>query len=239
MAAGETIRTVLRHTVLFIYRDGASKVDRQRLLQRLAFLGMELDPVKAGDYGDDLNGGSRRLADIPPWTRQPRFRSRGEGPPCEFDVALHLDFADETALAAYEASAVQQSVAGANAAVTVDELTARVDWHAGDEAESRRRHVRHCAMHVWRDEIGRGERARVLEKVRALGAAAGVEAVAVGEDAGNREANYDWILDLRFASEESSRAVLSGREYEDAMTAVAAATKDEWTARVTHVMRAF
>jgi hypothetical protein len=228
---------MLRHSVLYLHRDNASDDEKSSMLRGLAYLGMEFPSVCAGDYGDDIAGGSQRLLDVPPWTRPPRFRARGQGPPSNFDVALHLDFDDEAGLAAFEEDAAQQPVAAFNAAVTVDELTARVDWRYEGDVPNRRGHVRHCAMHVWRDDADPGTRARVFDAAMALAATPEVESVVVGESAGTRRSDYDWLLDVQFADAAAARSALDGERFAELTDVIAQATKDEWTARVTHLMR--
>ena len=228
---------MLRHSILYLHRDSSPEDERSRMLRGLAYLGMEFSSVRAGDYGEDIAGGSQRLVDVPPWTRPPRFRARGQGPPSNFDVALHLDFDDEAGLAAFEADVAQQVVDRFNASVTVDELTARVDWRYEGEVPNRRGHVRHCAMHVWRDGVDAGTRARVFDAVATLAATPGVESVALGESARARPSDYDWLLDLQFADAGTASAVLDGERFTELKDLIAQATKDEWTARVTHVMR--
>jgi hypothetical protein len=228
---------MLRRSVLYLFRDTATPRERTRLLQGLSFLGLECPSVRSGDYGDDLAGGSGRLIEIPPWERAPRFRARDEGPPSNYDAALHLDFEDGEALAAFEAHPAAAEMAEFAASVTVDDVTARVDWSYDGEPPTRRGRVRHSAMHVWRDDAGETTRSRALEAVHELGSVPGVEAVATGESASGRAADFDWILDIRLEDEAAALALLAHGSYAEAMRVVAAATKHEWTARVTHLMR--
>ena len=228
---------MLRRTVLLVYRDTATADERSRLLRGLAFLGLECPTVAAGDYGDDIAGGSARLSEIPPWERTPRFHARAEGPPSNYDVALHLDFDDEAALAAYEGDPARQEMLRFASSVTVPDLTAQLDWYQDGAAPNGRGRYRHCALHVWRDEADEAARSRALDAVRALGGAPGVEAVAVGGSASGRPAEFDWILDVRLADERAARSFLAGEPYAAAAAAVAEITKHEWTARVTHLIR--
>jgi len=92
---------MLRHTALFLHRDTISEDQKLAMLRGLAFLRMECAGVRAGDYGQDLFGGSSPLRAVPPWKRTPRWRARREGPSSNYDVALHLDFDDEAAMARY------------------------------------------------------------------------------------------------------------------------------------------
>ncbi|HWE80014.1 MAG TPA: hypothetical protein VG265_00050, partial [Gaiellaceae bacterium] len=143
---------MLRRSVLYLYRDLATSDERARLLRALSFIGLECPTVSAGDYGDDVAGGSTRLAEVPPWKRTPRFHAREEGPPSNYDVALHLDFADEAALAAFEGHPARQRVEAFADGVTVGDLTARVDWRYEGDPPNRRGGYRHSAMFVWRDD---------------------------------------------------------------------------------------
>jgi hypothetical protein len=119
----------------------------------------------------------------------------------------------------------------------VGDLTARVDWRYDGDPPNRRGRYRHSAMFVWRDGLDGGSRSDALEAVRGLAGSAGVESAIVGEGAGGDAADFDWVLDLQFADEQSAFAALAGEAYAEAMKAVAGATKYEWTARVTHLMR--
>jgi hypothetical protein len=228
---------MLRRTVLLVYRDTATPEERSRLLRGLAFLGLESPTVAAGDYGDDIAGGSVRLVEIPPWERTPRFHARAEGPPSNYDVALHLDFDDEAALAAYEGHPARDEMLGFTRSVTVPDLTARLDWRHDGELPDRRGGYRHSALHVWRDDADEAARSRALSAARSLSGAPGVEAVTVGESATERPADFDWILDVRLADEPAARSFLAGDSYGAAVAAVAGATKHEWTACVTHLIR--
>jgi hypothetical protein len=228
---------VLRRSVLYLYRDLATSDERARLLRALSFVGLECGTVSAGDYGDDIAGGSKRLVEVPPWKRTPRFHAREEGPPSNYDVALHLDFADEAALAAFEDHPARLAVEEFADSVTVGDLTARVDWRYDGDPPNRRGGYRHSAMFVWRDGVDNPSRSATLEAVRGLAGSGGVESAIVGESAGGVAADFDWVLDLQFADEQSALAAIAGEGYAEAMKAVARATKHEWTARVTHLMR--
>jgi hypothetical protein len=76
-----------------------------------------------------------------------------------------------------------------------------------------------------------------LDAVRRLENAAGVEGVTTGENVGRLKSDFDWTLDVQLADAEAARVLLAGDLYADVMRRVAAATKFEWTARLSHVMR--
>ena len=254
---------MLRHTVLFLHRDTISEDQKLAMLRGLAFLRMECAAVLAGDYGQDLFGGSSPLLAVPPWKRTPRWRACGEGPPCNYDVALHLDFDDEAALARYNADDTRRTVARFNASVNVPELTARIDWRYDGAPLVRRGLVRHTAMFVWAGEADAAARSRALAAARALADAPGVVSAVTGlndmvarsssymvagsgadgrtdgENAGRPAANFEWILDVQIQDPAAARGFVEGPQYAGAMGAIASATKYEWTARVTHVMRGY
>jgi hypothetical protein len=246
---------MVRHTALFLHRDTISDGQRLTMLRGLAFLRMECGGVRAGDYGQDLFGGSSPLLAVPPWRRAPRWRAGPEGPPSNYDVALHLDFDDEAALAGYLAGETRCAVARFNAAVNVPDLTARIEWRYDGAPLVRRGLVRHTAMFVWADAADAGARSRALAAARGLADAPGVVSAAAGENmgfdftvagesahrrsAGSRAANFDWVLDVQAADAPAARGVLDGPRYAAAMDIIARATKYEWTARITHVMRGY
>lgn len=230
---------MLRHTALFIHRDTITEQQKLAMLRGLAFLRMECAGVRAGDYGPDLLGGSSRLLAVPPWKRTPRWRARREGPPSHYDVALHLDFDDETGLARYLADDTHRAVARFNASVSVSDLTARVDWRYEGAPLIRRGLVRHTAMFVWADDAPEGGRSRALDAARGLAKAPGVVSAAIGEHVGAHAANFDWIVDVQIQHPAVARELVDGPLYAAAMAVIAPATKYEWTARVTHVMRGY
>jgi hypothetical protein len=227
---------MLRRTALLLFRDTATADERSRLMRGLAFLGLECPTVVAGDYGDDIAGGSARLIEIPPWERTPRFHARNEGPPSNYDVALHLDFEDEAALSAYEGHPARHELLRFEGSVTVPNLTAQLDWRH-DGGLNTRGAYRHCALHVWRDGADEAARSRALDEARSLAGDPGVVAVTIGESMTGRPADFDWILDVQLVDEQAARAFLAGEAYASAVAAVAEATKNEWTARATHLVR--
>ncbi len=231
---------MLRHTALFFHRDTIDEDQKLAMLRGLAFLRMECAEPCAGDYGQDLFGGSRPLLTVPPWKRTPRWRARREGPPSNYDVALHLDFDGEAALRRYLIDDHRCAVERFNAAVNVPELTARIEWRYEGIPLIRRGLIRHTAMFVWADEADAAARSRALAAARGLAGAPGIVCAVAGERAGGpAAANFDWILDVQIQDVPAARGLVEGPLYADAMGAVAPATKYEWTARVTHVMRGY
>jgi len=56
---------------------------------------------------------------------------------------------------------------------------------------------------------------------------------------GSHAADFDWIVDVQMQHPSAARELVDGPLYAEAMAVIAPATKYEWTARVTHVMRGY
>ena len=227
---------MLRHTAFFIFRENVTPEEHLAMLKGLAYMRFACRSVVALDFGSDLLGGSQRLREVKPWTRTPRWRSRLEGPPSNYDVALQLDFADEAGLQAYNEDDVHHEVAVYNASVCRGELTARVDWHYDGEPLIRRWHVRHSAMFVWDDDVEESAKEKALEEVERLETAPGVESLTVGRNVGTLSTDFDWIVDVHVPDKGAAAALVDSDLYADVMKHVASVTKYEWTARLTHTM---
>lgn len=227
---------MLRHSVIWLLRDTTTPALRTEMLAGLAYLRMECLMVRSGDYGDDLFGGSRSR-DGEPRLERPVWRRGAGGPPSNYDVALHLDFDDWETYRHYSPDPAHVAASKFNGAVSWDELTARVDWYYDGEPPTRHGHVKHVAMFVWADGASEQAKQRALDAVRGLGDAPGVEAVTVGHNAGKSVSDYDWIMDVQLPDRAATELLLGGAPYLRAMEAVAAATKYEWTARLSHLMR--
>ena len=228
---------MLRHSVIWLLRDSTTPELRVEMLKGLAYLRMECPMVRSGDYGADIFGGSWGMQEVARIERSPIWRRGAEGPPSNYDVALHLDFDDWTGHEEYSADPAHAAASRFNASVSWDELTARVDWYYDGKPPTRRGHVKHVAMFVWADDAAEGARRRALDAVQDLADAPGVEAVALGHNVGRLMSDYDWIMDVQVLDRAAAERLLSGAPYARAMEAVAAATKYEWTARLSHVMR--
>jgi hypothetical protein len=229
---------VLRHSVHWILRDPLHAESKLEMLQRLAYLGTEPPMVRSGDYGADLFGGTEPLHRVPPWERPPLWRRKGgDGPPSNFDLALHLDFEDWDAFRAYAVNPTHNAASASNEVTSFDEFTARVDWYyEGNVPPTREGRVKHAAMFVWKEEASEGERAAALAGVESLAGADGVERALVGHNVGKSTTDYDWIMDLELPDPDAASSFLDGSAYREAMKAVAAVTKYEWTARLSHLM---
>lgn len=223
--------------MIWLLRDTTTPELRIEMLKGLAYLRMECPMVRSGDYGADIFGGSRELREVPPAERTPIWRRGSEGPPSNYDVALHLDFDDWAGHEQYSADPTHAAASRFNEAVAWDELTARVDWYYDGEPPTQSGHIKHVAMFVWADDVAEGARQRALDAVRELAKAPGVEAVTIGHNVGKLVSDYDWIMDVQLPDRAATERLLGGTPYVRAMEVVAAATKYEWTARLSHVMR--
>ena len=228
---------MLRRTSFFLYRDTAPEGERLEMLQGLSYLLTACDGVVAADYGLDLLGGSQPLVETYPWKRTPRWHSRSDGPPSNHDVAFHLDFEDAAGLAAYESDPRVEQVLEFNQGAIVPELTTEIDWRYEGKPLTRFGGVRHSGMFLWLDEADEAATTAAIDGLRRLGGEDGVESVVIGQGSGSARGDFDWIVDLQLADEAAARTLLEGGAYREAIGAVAAATRHEWTSRVTHVMR--
>jgi hypothetical protein len=228
---------MLRHSAFFLFRDTITPGQVLAMQKGLAYMRFECRSVQALDFGEDLFGGSTALREVKPWTRTPRWRGATAGPPCSYDMALHLDFDDQAGLDAYNDDDVHHEVGEYNASICRSELTARVDWWYDGAPLIVPGHVRHAAMFVWRDEADEAARAAALDGVRGLADAPGVEALTIGTNVGTLTTDYDWILDVTLPTPDAAEQFVKGEAYESAIAALVPVVKHEWTARITHEMR--
>lgn len=227
---------MLRHTAFFMLKEGNGPEEMRWMQKGSAYMRFTAAGPVAIDFGQDLFGGSLHLKETKPWDRTPRWRAALEGPPCDYDVALHLDFEDESGLDAYNKDDVHHEIAVYNAAVCQGELTARIDWWYEGAPLIEAGKVRHTAMFLWKDVLDDAAKERALAEVKRLGDETGVEQVTIGTNVGTLRTDYDWILDLRLPDEAAAKALVEGDGYREAMRALADTTKYEWTARLTHRM---
>jgi hypothetical protein len=227
---------VLRHTAFFLLKEGNGPEEMRWMQKGSAYMRFTAAGPVAIDFGSDLFGGSTPLAETKPWDRTPRWRAATEGPPCNYDVALHLDFEDEAGLEAYNRDPVHHEIAVYNASVCQGELTARIDWWYDGDPLIEAGKIRHTAMFVWRDEADDAAKDRALAEVKRLGDEPGAERLTLGTNVGTLRTDFDWIFDLQLSDVDAADRLVRGEVYRDTMRSVAAATKYEWTARLTHRM---
>jgi hypothetical protein len=200
----------------------------------LAYMRYECKSVKGLDYGVDLFGGSDVRRKIKPFKRKPRWE--GE-PPCNYDIALMLDFENAAGNDAYNKDDVHHEVGDYNASICDPELTARVDWRYDGDFLTEPGHVRHSAMFLWREDATNRDKKEAQEAVQNLGDAKGVESLTIGKNAGKLTTDFDWIMDVQVRNKAAANDLIKSKAYKDAMKAVAPVTKFEWTARLSHEMR--
>jgi hypothetical protein len=217
-------------------KEGNGPEEMRWMQKGSAFMRFTAAGPVAIDFGSDLFGGSLHLSETKPWDRTPRWRAATEGPPCDYDVALHLDFEDEAGLETYNKDDVHHEIAVYNATVCQGELTARIDWWYDGEPLITAGHVRHSAMFIWKDGLDEVAKERALAEVKRLGDEAGVERLTLGANVGTLKTDYDWIVDLQLADADAAKRFIEGDGYRETMLALAGATKHEWTARLTHSM---
>lgn len=227
---------MLRHTAFFLLKEGNGPEEMRWMQKGSAYMRFTAAGPVAIDFGSDLFGGSARLSETKPWDRTPRWRAATEGPPCNYDVALHLDFEDEAGLEAYNRDDVHHEIAVYNASVCQGELTARIDWWYDGDPLIEAGKIRHTAMFVWKDEADDAAKDRALAEVKRLGDEPGAERLTLGTNVGTLRTDFDWIFDLQVSDVEAADRLVRGEVYRDTMRSLAAATKYEWTARLTHRM---
>ena len=225
---------MFRHTAFFLFRDDITPEKVLQMQKGLAYMRFECKSVKALDYGVDLFGGSQVRRKVKPFKRTPRWE--GE-PPCNYDIALMLDFENAAGNTAYNNDDVHHEVGDYNASICDPELTARVDWRYDGDFLIEPGHVRHSAMFLWRDDTTSRDKKEAQEAVQNLGDAKGVEQLTLGKNVGKLTTDFDWIVDVQVRNKSAANDLIKSKAYKDAMKAVAPVTKYEWTARLSHEMR--
>jgi hypothetical protein len=230
---------VLRHTALFQWRDTTTEPEKLAALKGLAYLSYGCPSVRAVDFGTDLFGGTTPLRDVKPWKRTPLWDARTEGPPSNFDMALHLDFDDQAGLEDYNTDDVHHEVAVYNASVCSGELTARIDWLYDGPLRIERFGVRHTSLFLWLDEATDTQKNDVKEAFTSIGSSIpGVRSIIAADNVGTLLTDYDLIIDVTLDDQEAAKGYLAHQAQEEALSLAAGATKYEWTAQITHTMAA-
>jgi hypothetical protein len=230
---------MLRHTALFLWRDTTRDEQKLAALKGLAYLRYGCPSVREVDFGADLLGGSAPMLETKPWERTPLWNARAEGPPSTFDMALHLDFDDQAGLDAYNTDHAHHEVALYNTSVCRPERTARVDWWYEGPPRGERGGVRHTSLFLWADEVSDAQKTEVRDAFSALSqASAGLRSVLVADNVGMLRTDYDVIVDAELDDLKSAEALLTSEPFSEALSLAAAVTKYEWTARITHPIRA-
>ena len=228
---------MLRHTALFLWRDTTTDPEKLAALKGLAYLSYGCPSVLGVDFGTDLFDGSSPLREVKPWKRTPLWDARKEGPPSNFDMALHLDFEDLAGLEAYNSDDVHHEVALYNASVCQGEFTARVDWLYDGPSRTERFGVRHTSLFLWLDEATDSAKNDVREAFRSLTSSIpGVRSILAADNVGTLTTDYDLLVDVTLDDLNAAKAYLGHAGQQEAAALAAANTKYEWTARITHLM---
>jgi hypothetical protein len=229
---------LLRHTALFLYKNTTTDPEKLIALKGLAYLSYGCPSVQAVDFGTDLFGGSSPLLEVKPWKRTPLWHARRDGPPSNFDMALHLDFDDQAGLDDYNNDDVHHEVGEYNASVCRGEFTARVDWWYDGPSRIERFGARHTALFLWLDEAADTQKDDVRRAFGSLAEAPGVSSALAADNVGTLTTDYDLIVDVMLDDAGAAKGLLDHDAYREATSLAAGATKYEWTARITHNMGA-
>jgi hypothetical protein len=228
---------MLRHTALFLFRDTTTGEGTLLAKKGLAYLAYGCPSVRSIDFGTDLQGGSRPLIELKPWDRTPLWDARTTGPPSNFDMALHLDFDDQTGLDAYNKDDVHHEVAVYNVSVCKPERTARIDWWYDGPPRFERGGVRRTSLYLWSDEATDSQKDDVRAAFAALnGSVPELGSLVTGDNVGTLRTDYDLLVDAELGSLADVETYLAHPGYREALALAAASTKFEWTANIAHAM---
>ena len=227
---------MLRHTALFMYQDTATEPQKLVALKGLAYLAYGCPTVQAVDFGRDLLGGTAPLAETKPWKRTPLWHARKSGPPCNFDMALNLDFDDQAGLDAYNDDDVHHEVGEYNISVGRGEFTARADWWYDGPPRIERGGARHISLFLWDDGVSDAQKSEARAALASLNDLPAVRSALTADNVGTLTTDYDLILDVMLADVDGAKAFLDHAGYQEAINVAAGVTKYEWTARITHTM---
>ena len=230
---------MLRHTALFMWRDTTD--DNQKLVAKkgLAYLNYGCPSVRAVDFGSDPFGGSAPLLEIKPWDRTPLWHARPSGPPSDFDMALHLDFDDQAGLDAYNHDDVHHEVGVYNASIAEESAPLVSTGGTTDRPASKKGASSLLPVPLGRRRSRSSQKSDVRAAFLAVeGATPGCGSVMVGDNVGTLTTDYDLIVDVHFADLTDASTAWSTPPISEALALVAASTKYEWTARITHTMHA-
>ena len=99
--------------------------------------------------------------------------------------------------------------------------------------------MRHTSLFLWADEVADAQKTEVRDAFAALGgSSAGLRSVLVADNVGTLRTDYDVIVDAELDDLKSAEALFASEAFSAALDLAAAATKYEWTARITHPIRA-
>jgi hypothetical protein len=211
----DEVRTVIRHSVFFVWNDAATDAERLRVREQLAYVSYAA-VIQALDFGEDL----------------------GIGSPSNFGLALSHDHLDRAAWDAYNEEPTHHRVGEHIKTLTDPPRAARVDW-IYDGPRSRRGLIRHSAMYFWRDGVTDDQKAGVFYRLMKLRTEVpSVRLLAFAEDLGWYPPNYHWIVEAHFDDVEGAQAFLKHPAQRDAAALIDEVTQAERTAAIQHRMMA-
>jgi hypothetical protein len=169
-------------------------------------------------------------------------------PPCDYDAALHVDFKGEAEYTAYQSDETLSRLVAHHRGYLEGALTAHVNWWYDGDPLIRPGLIRHSAMFIWSDNTDEAQRRATLEAPSRFEDAPGVVSVTTGTHYVGTVSNrlrchtgpgndYDWLFDVQLVDRDATERFLKSQLYADVMRTVAQATKYNWTARLSHVMR--
>ena len=229
---------MLRHTALFLWRDTSDEQQKLVALKGLAYMSYGCPSVRALDFGTDLLGGSSPMIELKPWKRTPPWKARETGLPYNWDMLLCLDFDDQEGMDAYNDDPVHHEVGVYNESVCRPERTARIDWWYDGPPRIEKGLIHSVALYLWRDEATDTQKNDVREAFRSLNKSVPqIKSLVTGDGTiGTLATDYDLIVDGIFTTLDDCKAYLEHPAYKEAQALAVAATKNEWTARLTHKM---
>ena len=229
---------MLRHTALFVWRDTATEPQKLVALKGLAYLSYGCPSARRVDFGADQLGGSTPMIELKPWKRTPPWKARQSGLPYNYDMILQLDFDDQEGMDAYNTDPVHHEVGVYNESVCRPERTARIDWWYDGPPRIEKGLFHQVALFLWQDEATDTQKDEVREAFRALnGAVPSLKSLVTGDGTiGTLTTDYDLIVDAIFNDLDDVKAYAEHPAYKEALALAVGATKNEWTARITHKM---
>ncbi len=139
---------------------------------------------------------------------------------------------------AYNQDPVHHEVAAYNESVCRPERTARIDWWYDGPPRIEKGLIHSVALYLWRDEATDTQKDDVREAFRSLNKSVPtVKSLLTGDGTiGTLATDYDLIVDGIFNTLDDCKAAMEHPAYKEALALAVAATKNEWTARLTHKM---
>ena len=163
---------------------------------------------------------------------------------------LSLDFDEQAGMDEYNPDPVHHEVAAYNESVCRPERTARIDWWYDGPPRIEKGLIHSVALYLWRDEASDTQKDDVREAFRSLNKSvpsvkslvtsrrpSGPSVTKHGDGTiGDLATDYDLIVDGIFNTLDDARPTSSTPPTRRRRRSPWRATKNEWTARLTHKM---